>query len=69
MNATATPFANLSADERAVRREAELKRRRDEREKRIDAQVERVVGEVRDIGNLAKALLGQDDEKEEQGAS
>jgi hypothetical protein len=40
-------MANLSADEVAKLREAELKRRRDEREKRIAEQVERVEQEVR----------------------
>ena len=66
MSTETIPIANLSADERARQRDAELKRRRDERERRIDAQVERVVREVHDLGNL---LRDHEAEKEEHDAS
>ena len=42
----------LPPDERARLREAEMKRERDERERRIAAQVTRVEAEVRALRNL-----------------
>jgi hypothetical protein len=48
-------MANLSAEEIAKIREAELKRRRDEREQRIVDQVARVEQEVRAL----RAIVGK----------
>jgi hypothetical protein len=53
-------MANLSAEDVAKLREAELKRRRDEREQRISEQVARVEQEVRALRAIINKQGGRD---------